>query len=131
MKKILIMHQSQSYAGTDVFALNIIDGFKKNGYEVEIILNDDNKDINNFHNACKTHNYGHRLLTAYHLDSKKTFVKILRFCRLSRQQVFSSQRKTKEGTTKGAKEIFPCNPFISEPHSVGTWEERGENLRCK
>jgi len=76
-EKILVMHQSQSYAGTDVFALNIIDGLKKSGYEVEIILNDDNKDIDNFHNACKTHNYGHRLLTAYHLDSKKAFVKKL------------------------------------------------------
>jgi len=75
MKKILIMHQSQSYAGTDVFTLNLIDGFKKNGYEVEIILNDDNKDINNFYNSCKTHNYGHKLLTTYHLDSKKAFAK--------------------------------------------------------
>jgi glycosyltransferase involved in cell wall biosynthesis len=76
-EKILVMHQSQAYAGTDVFALNLIDGLQENGYEVEIILNKDNKDIENFYNICSTHTYGHTLLTTYNLSYIQKIIKKL------------------------------------------------------
>ena len=73
--KVLIMHQSQAYAGTDVFALNLIQGLKAEKYSVEVILNEDNKDIKNFYALCATHTYGHKLLTLYGLIGVERFIK--------------------------------------------------------
>lgn len=73
--KILIMHQSKAYAGTDVFALNLIQGLKSKKYCVEIILNEDNQDIENFFNSCKTHTYGHKFLTVYNLNGFNKLIK--------------------------------------------------------
>lgn len=75
MNKVLILHQSRAYAGTDVFAMNMIIGLKKSGYLVELLVNSDNKDRHSFLNLCVVHFYKHKYLTAYHLSKSMRLFK--------------------------------------------------------
>lgn len=77
MKKVLILHQSRAYAGTDVFAINLIHGLKKAHYKVELIINSDNLDINNFEGICRVHTYKSHFFTTYGLTRKKKWLKKL------------------------------------------------------
>lgn len=64
MKKALIIHQSYSYSGTDVFALNLIEGLKEHDYESELLINSDKIDLEVFENI-KKHFYKTSFLTFY------------------------------------------------------------------
>jgi len=62
--KILFLHQSKSYAGTDAFTINLISGLIKKGYEVELIINKNKEDLSEF-KGIKLHFYKTTLLTYY------------------------------------------------------------------
>lgn len=62
--KILIMHQSKTYAGTDEFAINLIEGLSSRGFQVEIIINKNKDDLDVF-TGVPVHFYTSTMLTFY------------------------------------------------------------------